>query len=119
MDEEVILCEKCGAEMNPIHQGFTVGAECPNCGWGYVTSYIPPMYSDTRTYSVILDSNQYSVERVKLIASIANCNFIHAKKLIESAPVSIFSGRAVEVKAIKEKLEEAHIACSIEPEFPY
>lgn len=117
MNEETVLCEKCGSEMRRIDKLCSVGMECLNCGWGWVTT--SPIISDGQTYNIFLNSNKSSTNHIKLISSITNCNYITSKKLIESAPVSIFSGNALEVKAIKKKLEDADIPHSIEPKFPY
>ena len=56
---------------------------------------------------------------LKLVSEIAGCNYIEAKMMIEKAPVEIFSGKAIDIMEIKEKLETANIDFKIEPEFPY
>ena len=70
-------------------------------------------------YHIILVSSENSLSNIKLVSETANCNYVEAKKLIENVPVEIFCGKAVEVKAIKEKLGAANIEIKIEPEFPY
>lgn len=116
-NEDMVLCEKCGAEMHSICEGVTVGMKCPACGWGWVTT--SPMISDGQLYRVILNTGESTIEHIKLISSIADCSYIAAKKLLVSAPVSVFSGSAVEVKTIIEKLDDAGVAYHIEPDFPY
>ena len=37
------ICEKCGAEMKPLSDFSPVGMTCPNCGWGWATTYIDPI----------------------------------------------------------------------------
>lgn len=56
---------------------------------------------------------------LKLVSEISGCNYIEAKKMIEKAPVEIFSGKAIDIMGIKEKLEAANIDFKIEPEFLY
>ena len=56
---------------------------------------------------------------LKLVSEIAGCNYIEAKKLIEKTPVEVFSGKAIDIMGIKEKLEAANIDFKIEPDFPY
>ena len=119
MSDDIALCEKCGAEMKPIHEALSIGMECPECGWGWVSTYIEPILSDKTVYRMILVSSENSLSNIKLVSETANCNYVEAKKLIEKAPVEIFCGKAVEVKTIKEKLEAANIEIRIEPEFPY
>lgn len=90
-----------------------------NCGWGWATTYIEPILSDSTDYHVVLVSSNNSLTSIKAVSEVANCNYIEAKKLISHAPVEVFHGQAVEVKAIREKLEAANIEIRIEPEFPY
>lgn len=45
MNKEYI-CEKCGTEMVPIDKKIPVGLTCPNCGWGWATTYIDPIIED-------------------------------------------------------------------------
>ena len=116
---EKTICEKCGAEMKPIHETLSIGMECPECGWGWVSTYIEPILSDKTDYHVILVSSDNSLTVIRTISEVANCNYIEAKKLINNTPVEVFHGQAVEVKAIREKLEAASIDFKIEPEFPY
>ena len=113
------ICEKCGAEMKPLSELYPIGMTCPNCGWGWATTYIDPINLDENDYRMILVSSENSLSNIKLVSETANCNYVEAKKLIEKAPVEIFCGKAVEVKTIKEKLEAANIEIRIEPEFPY
>lgn len=116
MNEEKVLCEKCGSEMCIIDEICTVGMTCPNCGYGWVTS--SRAFADTQTYSIFLDSNKNSIDNIKLISSIANCNYLMARKLIGSS-VPFFCGSAIKVKSIKKELDDAGIRYRIEPEFPY
>ena len=113
------ICEKCGNEMKPLSDIYPIGMTCPNCGWGWATTYIDSINLDESDYHVILVSNDNSLSIIKMVSETSNCNYVEAKKLIENAPVEIFSGKAVEVKTIKEKLETANIKFRIEPEFPY
>ncbi len=113
------ICEKCGNEMKPLSDIYPIGMTCPNCGWGWATTYIDPINLDECDYHVILTSEDCSLSIIKIISDIANCNYVESKKMIENAPVEIFCGKAVDIKVIKERLETANIEFSIEPEYPY
>jgi large subunit ribosomal protein L7/L12 len=113
------ICEKCGAEMKPLSDIYPVGMTCPNCGWGWATTYIDPINLDEINYHVILVSSDNSLSNIKMVSETANCNYVEAKKLINNVPVEVFHGQAVEVKTIKENFEKADINFRIEPEFPY
>ena len=116
---EKIVCEKCGAEMHIVRDSYQMGMECPNCGWGWVTTYNEPIEVDYSVYHVVLDSKDSSLANVKLVASIVNCNYLWAKRIIENAPSEIFSGKAVDVREIRDRLVQAGMAFRIEPDFPY
>lgn len=116
---EKIVCEKCGAEMHIVRDSYQTGMKCPNCGWGWVTQYNEPIVEDRNKYRVILDSKDTSLVNVKLVASIVNCNYLRAKRIIENAPSEIFSGKAVDVREIRDRLVQAGMAFRIEPDFPY
>ena len=116
---EKIVCEKCGAEMHIVRDSYQMGMECPNCGWGWVTTYNEPIEVDYSVYHVVLDSKDSSLANVKLVASIVNCNYLRAKRIIENSPSEIFSGKAVDVREIRDRLVQAGMAFRIEPDFPY
>ena len=116
---EKIVCEKCGAEMHIVRDSYQMGMECPSCGWGWVTTYNEPIEVDYSVYHVVLDSKDSSLVNVKLVASIVNCNYLRAKRIIENSPSEIFSGKAVDVREIRDRLVQAGMAFRIEPDFPY
>ena len=116
---EKIVCEKCGAEMHIVRDSYQMGMKCPNCGWGWVTTYNEPIEVDYSVYHVVLDSKDGSLANVKLVASIVNCNYLRAKRIIENAPSEIFSGKTVDVREIRDRLVQAGMAFRIEPDFPY
>ena len=116
---EKIVCEKCGAEMHIVRDSYQMGMKCPNCGWGWVTTYNEPIEVDYSVYHVVLDSKDSSLANVKLVASIVNCNYLWAKRIIENSPSEIFSGKAVDVREIRDRLVQAGVAFRIEPDFPY
>ena len=117
---ENTICEKCGAEMKNIDNPHELGMICPNCGWGWVTTFINPIIEDDTVYSVVLQKeNKASKSALKTVSAIAKCNYVQAKEYIDNAPVEIFRGKAIEVKYLKEQLDSANISFVIVPEFPY
>lgn len=114
------ICEKCGAEMVPIDSDKPIGMKCPECGWGWVTSYIEPKLADATEYSIHLaQGNDPSVEAIKAVSKVANCNFMQAKALITEAPQQIAEGRAVDIESCIIVLDKASVKYSIEPEWTY
>ena len=106
-----IICEKCGAEMLPIDSNKPVGMTCPNCGWGWATTYIDPLQNDDTTYIVSLAKGH--------IATRSNKNYVHAKKVIENSPANVYVGKAVQVKDILILLESQSLSYTVTPKFPY
>lgn len=118
--EDAVLCEKCGHEMIYYLGGHCCGMTCPNCGWGWATTYFEPYETDMTDYHILLEKSfDPSIDDIRIVSNIANCNYIAAKKLINNAPVEIFCGKAIDIMPIKEKLEAAGIDIKIKPEFPY
>ena len=115
-----IICEKCGTEMVPIDPDKPVGMKCPECGYGWVTSHIEPKLEDVTVYSIILEQgNEPSVEAIKAVSNVANCNFIRAKAMIVGAPQKMIEGRAVDIERYAKLLDEASVKYYIEPEWIY
>ena len=115
-----IICEKCGSVMEPIDPVHPVGMTCPNCGWGWATSFIDPILDDPTEYVItLLDGNTTIKETLKTVAKLANCNLIQAKRLIENAPAEIMRSKAPEIKEAMRVLEADALHFSVAPSFPY
>lgn len=114
------LCEKCGAEMLPIDPDKPIGMKCPECDWGWVTSYIEPKLADVTIYSIILEQgNEPDIEVIKAVSKIANCNFMQAKAMMLEAPQDLTQDRAVVIERCIELLDTASVKYSIKPDWPY
>ena len=98
MSDDIVICEKCGAEMKPLSDIYPVGMTCPNCGWGWATTYIEPILSDSTDYHVVLVSSNNSLTSIKAVSEVANCNYIEAKKLISHAPVRYFTDKLLRLR---------------------
>ena len=117
------LCEKCGAVLEiaiPNDRIGTYSIECPNCHWGYATTYIDPICRDETQYSIVLlEGNDTSAKKVRAVNKVSHRNLLKSKQLIESAPQVIFKGKALEIDEMKEILEEEQVRFKIEPDYPY
>jgi hypothetical protein len=117
--KEKILCEKCGHEMKSIDENIPVGKTCANCGWGWVTTYIEPILSDTTTYCLtIRKMNSPDAKVLRVLASILNCNYIKAKEQVTTQDVEI-TDRAAGIKEYAITLAKNDIPFDIKPDFPY
>lgn len=125
-----MICEKCGTEMEKIKTDFSIGVECPNCGWGWVTTSVDSIKEDNTSYEIWLEpGNVQSASNIKLIATVAGINVVQAKKILNSdgaeliyksqlEPVSKFSA-AQHVQKNAKMLKKAGIEFRISPNFPY
>lgn len=119
--KEIILCEKCGHEMVSIDKKFPIGKTCPNCGWGWATSYIEPIYNDMQIYNVKLNGvASVTKDTIKIIAEITGQNFLQTKKILENLPQIVFTGKAPEVAKICGIMKSNQgVEFEVSPEFPY
>lgn len=78
--EDVVLCEKCGHEIDYHHEGSGCGMTCPNCGWGRATTYIDSINLDESEYHVILVSNENSLSNIKMVSETAKGSIMLKQK---------------------------------------
>ena len=76
-----MICKECKGKMNWKIEDSTQGWWCPVCGWSIVTTYIDDIDMDDTEYSLyIINMKEIDKEKIKLVAKIANVNFVIAKK---------------------------------------
>lgn len=113
-----VNCPECGASTEVIREGRTVGTRCTRCNWSVVTTYIPPIEQDATVYSVrITSGDPHDRQQLMLIAQLAGCNFLQARKLMQEKEPIVFQGRASQVLAVKQSLRSANLTIAIEPDF--
>lgn len=114
------ICPECGAELKGFVEGSSMGSRCPKCGWSVVTTFAPPIVDDEREYAIILmPGGTPTREALEVISRIAMCNYVATKQLMECTPTTLFAGRAAEVLARKNELEDAGVPIEVRPDFPY
>ena len=118
-----ILCEKCGTLMGlELPEGRMGGMSitCPNCGWGWATTYVDPICRDQTQYSIILlEGNEPSGEIIRAVNQVSHRNLLKSRDLILNAPQVIFVGDALEVHDMIEILDAGFVDYRIEPDYPY
>lgn len=113
-------CPKCNSDLIYEIKGSSYVISCTNCDWGLATSYIEPIFEDETKYRVTLEKgNLSSKENIRTIAHVMNCNFLQAKKVIESDNQIIVEGCASEIIKQVRKLRESNVKYSISPNFSY
>ena len=116
---EKIICEKCGAEMQPHHKGSTCGMLCPKCGWGWVTTYSSPIDADETMYTIsFCKPEKATAAMVKLYAKLTGANFTQAKKALEEGNAA-FSALAADIQKYIEKIHATGVQFDITPDYPY
>ncbi len=127
---EKIICEKCGAEMIDRSTGDSIFIECPNCGWGWASTTYDSSMDDETAYEIWLcPGNSQSPEVLRLIADIANVNFLQAKMILNSKePVMIYKAytetvaslnKVQKIQVLGRSLKSAQVKFFISPEFKY
>jgi len=112
-------CEKCGTEMVGFKENYSCGLKCPNCGWGVVTTFAEPIFSDRTVYKLeIVAEGSVEKEKLKAISKVFECNFLKAKKILEDGG-AFKSGNAVEIASFAKNLRDAGVQFEIFPEFNY
>lgn len=119
-DVQTDLCPKCGTRLEGFIEGSSMGSRCPECGWGVVRTYAPPILEDEREYTIVVIPGCRATQKaLRAVSGIAMCNYLAAKRLMQGAPSVLFAGRAVEVLARKNDLERAGVPIEVHPDFPY
>ena len=115
-----VICEKCGSEMVALNESYSVGMECPNCGWGWVTTVVDPLFEDTTVYTIVLQKGNPSTKAVlKAISLVTGLNYLQIRDIIDEAPVSLVEGKAPAILKKCEQLERGSVKYQVVPECPF
>ena len=123
--DDYTICEKCGSKMLSIDplpyedQLSTCGMKCPNCGWGWVTTYCPPILTEETVYEIGVLKQDPDISTIKAVSKAINCNLLQARDILINAPKIVYRGKALEVKGIKKIFTENDVKFFIAPDFPY
>ena len=112
-------CEWCGSKTEYKIQGSCQGMYCTNasCSWAVITTYIPEFARDRTLYKVYLvDPDSASKNQIQFAAKVRNCNFLAAKRFVESNETVLAEGLATEVLRINELAAEFGVNINVEPE---
>ncbi len=116
---EKIMCEKCGAEMKSHHKGSTCGMLCPECGWGWVTTYFSPIDRDETVYTIsFCKPEKTTAAMIKLCARLSGSNFMQAKKALEEGRAG-FSALAADIQKHIAEIHATELQFCITPDYPY
>jgi hypothetical protein len=119
-DSDAVVCERCGGPTEFRREGSTEGTYCTRCDWSVVTTYIPEILRDDTAYEIRARGGDHkNQEHVKVVAALANLNFLAARKLLEQTEPVVFKGEAVAVQRARESLVDAGMDYTINPKFPW
>ncbi len=114
------ICPACGSRLEGFIEGSCMGQRCPTCGWSVVATYLLPIQLDEREYAITLPPGcAPTKDALKAVSRLMMCNYLGARRMIQDAPTTLFSGRAPEVLEHKRALEGAGVPIAITPDFPY
>ena len=115
-----MTCPKCNGELASEVRGSTLLLTCGKCGWSVATSSVEPVFLDETTYRLVLDAgNPASRPVLAAVSSVAGGNCLSAKRLVESAPVTLAEDLAPETMRLARILADGGVDYSVMPEFPY
>ncbi|BCU77001.1 hypothetical protein llg_17160 [Luteolibacter sp. LG18] len=115
-------CPECGSTLECIRQGGSLVHRChsASCGWGAVTSYLPPILRDGGRYilrvpaTCDLSPSQWIVLNRKFTGSI-----VELRRLVAEAGLRVVEGSALEIWNESGSLRKASIPMEIEPPYPF
>ena len=115
-----MICEKCKKEMCHFIEGSTQGWRCPLCGWDIIATYIADIYTDLTEYSLYVNRDaDINTDKIRLVAQIANVNFIVARQMLEGTKMCILKAKAPEIRKVIVKMQELDIGYVVTPYFKY
>lgn len=115
-----MICEKCRKEMCHFIEGSTQGWRCPLCGWDIITTYIADIYTDLTEYSLYANRDaDVNTDKIRLVAQIANVNFIVARQMLEESERCILKAKAPEIMKAIAKMQELDMGYVVTPSFKY
>lgn len=113
-------CHKCNNDMTFMLEDHTLIWTCPQCGFQLMTTHFSELETDTTVYSVILErTEKYTPAEIRLVAEIAQCNFLQAKTVLDTGNCVLLRSTAQNVLTTARKLKENGLRFHIQPEFPY
>lgn len=122
-------CKVCGKNLKSKVIGHTVIIYCDIHGDMLATTHWDGCEEDYNKYDIILlPNNDSSINNTRIIAEIANCNFLDAKKMLSSESEQVLyrnyssDSNVVDASTIRDiaiRLEKANIHYRIYPEFPH
>lgn len=113
-------CEKCGRILEYRIEGSVQGQFCEECGWGAVTTFIPPIRRDPTTYQVFVLKNDHpTVDQIKIVSKICNRNYLEVRRMMVEQQALIYEGCAETVLTVIESLNKGCLQYKVFPQFPY
>ena len=113
-------CEKCGRKLEHRIEGSVQGQFCEKCGWGAVTTFIPPIRRDPTTYQVFIFKNNHpTVDQIKIVSKICNRNYLEVRRMLMEQQALVYEGRAEAVLTVVENLKKGCLLYKVLPQFPY
>ena len=105
--------------MESYNRGHSCGMECPECGWGWATSYFSPIEMDDTLYTVnFLVPDKVTISMIRLYAKLTGVNFLQAKEALSNGNAKI-SAYAKELQDQLTEIQDAELKFTITPDYPY
>ena len=115
------ICPICGNKLIEEVEGSSLIIKCTKCDYSVATSNISLIYEDETIYTVTIEEgNSVKMDVITTLKTITGLSTSEMLDIIKAGcPYDLYAGRAVEVKEMKSKLENANIKFSIKPNFQW
>lgn len=112
-------CEQCGGHLEYFKEGSAEGVRCQRCGRSLVTTHIADIKLDTVEYEVFCRGDYKNKAHIRAVSEVAGCNFIMARKKLQSGLFFAFSGQALDTLHVRNIFIAAGMYCVISPDFKW
>ena len=119
-DESSENCDICGVKLIGFREGRSCGLKCPKCKEvKVVTSYFSELELDAVSYNItVLPNENFDIDKIKVIAHAANCNYVQAKEILTIGGV-VIEDEARKIHKIILELMLKNIKFIITPDYPH
>ena len=119
-DESLETCDVCGTKLIGFIEGRNCGLKYSKCKEvKVVTSYFSELELDNTVYKiVVLPNENFDIDKIKVVAHAANCNYVQAKEILTIGGV-VIEDEARNIHKIILELMLKNVKFIITPNYPH
>ena len=114
------ICEKCGSKCSHRIKDSIQEVFCTKCDWSIVTSFIPEIVKNTKSFTLTLTNYSYeNINQIKLIAKSIEKNLIEAKTMMKNNTKIVITGSAYSIIDFIPELVKNDIHVELQNDFTW